>query len=452
MGTKYKDSGIPWIGMIPSDWEVKRLKNLGYLYGGLTGKSGDDFNVDDESDCHYMLFIPFTNIFNNSVVNTEQLYKVKVDVGETQNLVQKNDLLFLMSSEDFDGVGKPAIIEEQIDNLSLNSFCKGFHITNSDVCAKYLFYHISSHIIRELIRQEAKGFIRINLRQDKLACIPLLLPPLPTQHRIADFLDRKCAEIDELAALQETMIAELKRYKQSVITEAVTKGLDPDVPMKDSGVEWIGEIPEGWEVIPFKQMYNLGKGLSITKADLVEKGVPVISYGQIHSKNNTGTTIKDELIRYVPTSFLENSKDALVKIGDIIFADTSEDLEGCGNCIYVDRDMTLFAGYHTIIASYRGDFSSRYLPYLFKTDCWRLQIRSVVNGVKLFSVPQKTLAATSIILPPFTEQRAIADYLDKKCAEIDELIAIKQQKIEALKEYKKSVIFEYVTGKKEVEK
>ena len=140
-----------------------------------------------------------------------------------------------------------------------------------------------------------------------------------------------------------------------------------------------------------------------------------------------------------------------MKIGDVIFADTSEDLEGCGNCIYVDRDMTLFAGYHTIIASNRSGSFSRYLPYLFKTDCWRMQIRAVVNGVKLFSVPQKTLAATSIILPPLYEQQQIADYLDRKCAEIDELIAIKQQKIEALKEYKKSVIFEYVTGKKEVE-
>jgi len=290
-----------------------------------------------------------------------------------------------------------------------------------------------------------------DLRWNKIAELQFALPSATEQQRIADFLDRKCAEIDELAALQETMIEELKRYKQSLITETVTKGLDPHVPMKDSGVEWIGEIPEGWVVLPFKQMYRLGKGLSITKADLVEQGVPVVSYGQIHSKSNTGTTIKDELIRYVPISFLENNKDALVKIGDVIFADTSEDLEGCGNCIYVDRDMTLFAGYHTIIASNRSGSFSRYLPYLFKTDCWRIQIRAVVNGVKLFSVPQKTLAATSIILPPLSEQQQIADYLDRKCAEIDELIAIKQQKIEALKEYKKSVIFEYVTGKKEVE-
>lgn len=217
-----KDSGVEWIGEIPEGWEVKRLKNLGYLYGGLTGKSGDDFNVDDESNCPYMLFIPFTNIFNNSVIDTGQLFKVRIEEGEVQNLVLKNDLLFLMSSEDYDGVGKPAIIEEQIDNLSLNSFCKGFRISNPTVCAKYLFYHISSHLIREFIRQEAKGFIRINLRQDKLACIPVFLPPLSTQQAIADYLDKKCAEIDELIAIKQQKIEQLKEYKKSVIFEYVT--------------------------------------------------------------------------------------------------------------------------------------------------------------------------------------------------------------------------------------
>ena len=217
-----KDSGVEWIGEIPEGWEVKRLKNLGYLYGGLTGKSGDDFNVDDESNCPYMLFIPFTNIFNNSVIDTGQLFKVRIEEGEVQNLVLKNDLLFLMSSEDYDGVGKPAIIEEQIDNLSLNSFCKGFRISNPTVCAKYLFYHISSHLIREFIRQEAKGFIRINLRQDKLACIPVFLPPLTEQRAIADYLDQKCAEIDELIAIKQQKIEALKEYKKSVIFEYVT--------------------------------------------------------------------------------------------------------------------------------------------------------------------------------------------------------------------------------------
>ena len=215
--------------------------------------------------------------------------------------------------------------------------------------------------------------------------------------------------------------------------------------MKHSGIEWIGEIPKEWKVMPFKQMYELGKGLSITKADLVEEGIPVISYGQIHSKANTGTTIKDELIRFVPDEFLDDSASSLLKKGDVVFADTSEDIEGCGNCVYIDRDITIFAGYHTIIAKYLSSKPNNYLSYLFKTDCWRSQIRSSVNGVKLFSVPQRLLGRTTIILPPLFEQQKIADYLDKVCGEVDEMIALQEQMIEELKAYKQSVITEAVT-------
>ncbi len=119
--------------------------------------------------------------------------------------------------------------------------------------------------------------------------------------------------------------------------------------MKDSGVEWIDEIPEEWEVARLKQVFNFGKGLPITKEDLVDKGIPVISYGQIHAKSNTGVTVQQELIRYVPDVFRETNFDSFVSKNDFILADTSEDLLGCGNCVFVDREMELFAGYHTII-------------------------------------------------------------------------------------------------------
>jgi len=214
---------------------------------------------------------------------------------------------------------------------------------------------------------------------------------------------------------------------------------------KDSGIAWIGEIPKHWEVRRMKSIYNFGKGLNITKADLVNKGIPVISYGQIHSKLNTGTCIKDSLIKYVPESFLENNNTSLVKKGDIIFADTSEDLEGCGNCIYIDRDMLLYAGYHTIIAKNISTYINKYFSYLFQTDCWRTQIRKTVNGVKLFSIPQRLLASTDIITPSTQEQQSIATYLDQKCGEIDELMTLQEEMITKLQSYKQSVITEAVT-------
>ena len=214
---------------------------------------------------------------------------------------------------------------------------------------------------------------------------------------------------------------------------------------KDSGIAWIREIPEHWEVKRMKSIYNFGKGLNITKADLVDKGIPVISYGQIHSKLNTGTCIKDSLIKYVPEIFFENNNTSLVKKGDIIFADTSEDLEGCGNCIYIDRDMLLYAGYHTIIAKNISTYINKYFSYLFQTDCWRTQIRRTVNGVKLFSIPQRLLASTDIITPSTQEQQSIATYLDQKCSEIDELITLQEEMITKLQSYKQSVITEAVT-------
>lgn len=214
--------------------------------------------------------------------------------------------------------------------------------------------------------------------------------------------------------------------------------------MKNSSVKWIDVIPVNWQVKPLKTQFSFGKGLSITKADLVDEGSPVISYGQIHSKHNTGTNVTDDLIRFIPSTIAFNQ--SLVKHGDFIFADTSEDLDGCGNCVYMNLNTPIYAGYHTIILHQKsGNDDNRYLAYLFKTDCWRKQIRTDVNGVKLFSISQNILKRTNIILPPLPEQKTIADFLDKKCAEIDGLLADLEAEVKTLAEYKKSIIAETVT-------
>lgn len=217
--------------------------------------------------------------------------------------------------------------------------------------------------------------------------------------------------------------------------------------MKKSGVEWIGEIPEDWEVTPLKKLFSFGKGLPITKENLVGKGLPVISYGQIHSKSNTGTKLQSELLRYVSNSYLDSNPNSLVHSGDFIFADTSEDLEGCGNCCYIDKEIKLFAGYHTVILQSKISKDNKYLAYLFKTDEWRKQLREKLVEVKLYSITQKALKSTSVILPPKPTQQRIASYLDKKCNKIEETIQNQQQVIEKLKAYKQSLITEAVTGK-----
>lgn len=423
-----KNSGIPWIGEIPSHWKTD---NIGSLYSQRNEKV---------SDKDY----PPLSVSKMGVVPQLET-AAKTDDGDNRKLVRKGDFAINSRSDRRGSCG----ISAYDGSVSL---INTILTPRTEMNPRFYDWLFHTSVFADEFYKWGHGIVDDlwTTRWAEMKRISIVVPPIPEQQAIADFLDKKCSEIDEMVSLQEKIVEELKAYKQSVITEAVCKGLNPDVPMKDSGIEWIGQIPESWRVAPFKSVYSLGKGLSITKADLVSKGVPVISYGQIHSKQNTGTSVADDLIRFVPESFLSTNSDALVKIGDVIFADTSEDLAGCGNCVYIDRGGLLFAGYHTIIARNETNDNNNYFSYLFQTDCWRKQIRSVVNGVKLYSVPQRLLSSTSIIIPPIEEQREIGSFLDNKCSEIDALISLKQSKIDFLKEYKKSIIYEYITGKKEI--
>ena len=177
--------------------------------------------------------------------------------------------------------------------------------------------------------------------------------------------------------------------------------------MKDSGVAWIDNIPKDWAIIPLKMVAEYRKGLSITKADLSETGIPVVSYGQIHSKLNSGTHLSDNLIRFVSPSYLSSNPSSIGKYGDLLFADTSEDYEGIGNAVYLDTSECVFAGYHTIIVRPTIDMERKYLAYLCRSDCWRSQLRARAFGIKVYSVTQTMLKSVSILLPPTSEQQKI---------------------------------------------
>ena len=189
--------------------------------------------------------------------------------------------------------------------------------------------------------------------------------------------------------------------------------------------------------------------MSITKENLIDEGLPVISYGQIHSKINTGVDIDKNLLRFVSYDYRRFSLSKMERY-DFAFADTSEDYDGCGNCVYKRTDDELYGGYHVVILKSINKQDNRFFAYLFQTDAWRKQIRTKVSGIKVFSVTQKIINEASVIIPPISEQARIADFLDSKCSEIDSIIADKREQLTTLEEYKKSVIYEYVTGKKEV--
>lgn len=214
---------------------------------------------------------------------------------------------------------------------------------------------------------------------------------------------------------------------------------------KDSSIAWIGNIPEHWQIRRLGQCFSFSKGLSITKGELQEEGVAVLSYGQIHSKLNTGTAIKQELIRRISPNFLKTHPQSLLKLHDFVFADTSEDLDGAGNCAFNDYEDELFAGYHTIIARPSGLTYPKYIAYLFQSKDWRKSIQSSVNGIKVYSITKSILKQSYIILPPQEEQEAIVAYLEEKTNEMDALVAKKEELIVRLRELKQSTIAKAVT-------
>lgn len=276
--------------------------------------------------------------------------------------------------------------------------------------------------------------------KEKVQNTPILISSLVEQQTIAAYLDQKCGEIDELITLQEEMITKLQSYKQSVITEAVTKGLDKNVPLKDSGIEWIGEIPEHWSKNKIIRLFSIiGSGTTpkSSKEDNYNGSINWIQSGDI---NGGDIEICKNTISY--TAFKEYPALKIYQAPFIIVAMygasvgniSISQIDGCVNqaCCVMNETKQNF----------------KYLFYAMNSVKKYLIYRAEGGGQP--NISQDKIKNTWLPIPPLSEQQAIADYLNQKCSEIDKLISIKQQKIEKLKEYKKSLIFECVTGKRKV--
>ena len=411
---EYKDSGVAWIGKVPKHWEVIPFKRAMTIY------NGSDYKHIQVEIAGY----PVIGSGGEFARASQYVYD-----GEVVLLGRKGT------------IDKPMYYNGKFWTVDTMFYA----IPKKHVNCKYLYYQ--ALIIP--FERYATSTALPSMTQTDLNLNIISLPSTVEQVAIADYLDTHCAKIDNLISIQQKRIALLQELKQSVITHAVTKGLNPNVEMKQSGVEWIGDVPKHWEVMPLKKYCKMNKGLTFTKADIVDEGESVISYGQIHSKLNNGVSLDCKLIRHVPIEIVKNGEKAKAHKGDFIFADTSEDYEGCGNFVYNDTNQAIYGGYHTIILQ-TDTLNAKYIGYLFKTDCWRYQIRSRVYGVKVYSITQSILSICSIILPPQDEQKQIASYLDHKCATIDTSISNAQHQIELLQEYKQSLITEVVTGKRKV--
>lgn len=215
-----KDSRVEWIGQMPEHWRICRLKELGYLYSGLTGKSGDDFSKEKE---YGEPFVPFTNIANNFYLSTINLKSVVISPGEKQNFVKIHDLFFLMSSEDYADLGKCSLLTEEMEKKTyLNSFCKGFRFTKRTINPRYVNYLLHSTLYRVALSNKGKGFTRINLRMEKINDIQLLIPSMSEQQAIAAYLDEKTTQIDRIVTAINGQIDKLKDLRKALINDAVT--------------------------------------------------------------------------------------------------------------------------------------------------------------------------------------------------------------------------------------
>ena len=430
---EYKDSGVQWLGEIPSHWDMLALKHILKLRKKLVGK---------QSYKYELLSLTLQGIIKRDIDNPTGKFPSSFD---TYQEVNAGDFVFC----NFDNEETPravglseykGMITGAYDVLS----CKNSNLTN-----RYLIYYFLYIDDAKRFKPLYKG-LRKTVPFDSFMSYKIPVPSIEEQQAIAFYLDTATAKIDEAIAQQQKMIGLLNERKQIIINNAVTKGLNPDAPMKDSGVDWIGEIPEHWEINKFRNLFKTRTGITFTKAQLEEEGEPVISYGQIHSKENWGASVNPVLIRHIPASLTKGKESALAFKGDFLFADTSEDFEGCGNCVCIDTPEPIYAGYHTILAKRDNDEHEQYLAYLFASSNWRGQLRSMVNGVKVYSVTQSLLKAVIVLLPPKSEQIEIAEYITKRVVLIDAAIKRHTDRIKLLQERKQIIINDVVTGKVKV--
>jgi type I restriction enzyme S subunit len=419
----YKPTKIEFLDAIPEHWKEKRLRFLGYLYGGLTGKSANDFNQPDneENRC----FIPFTNIAGNLKINPDQLQNVIIKDGERQNEVRNGDLFFLMSSEDFDDVGKSAVLTEEIPETYLNSFCKGLRITSQEINSEYLNYHLHSKQLRHNLLTEANGFTRINLKVGKVQDLFVAYPKKSEQTAIASYLDRKTAQIDELIADKKRLLELYEEEKTALINQAVTKGLDPDVPMKDSGIEWLGEIPEHWEV---KKVKHVLKSLNHIRVPL--------------SADERGKMLEKKYDYYGASGVIDKVEDYLFNEPTLLIGEDGANLITRSTRLAFIAKGKYWVNNHAHILKPKEGILEYYAELMEICDysIW-------ISGSAQPKLTSENLMNIWIIVPPLEEQKSIVHHIETECKRIDTQIEHTKKLIELLKEYREALISEVVTGK-----
>jgi type I restriction enzyme S subunit len=419
-----KLSGIAWIGDIPAEWEVGKVK---YIFKIICGSTPESNNIEFwDGDIPW---ITPADMNDFGVISEGERNITKKGYNSCGTLLLPKGSIVISTRAP---IGKINITASE---LCTNQGCKS--LVNQKIPTKYFYYFLNA-AQRELISQ-GRGTTFLELGTFELGNISVILPPPKEQQAIAAFLDTQCNRIDRIITEMEQQIEVLKQYKTSLITETATKGLDKSVPMKDSGIDWIGKIPAHWEVKPAKYILESNRATlkEITKSDYSFKYIDIGSVD--FYKGITG---------YEEMSF-ENSPSRarrIVKKGDTIISTVRTYLKAIAR-IEDDEDVIVSTGF-AVLSPKKND--PVFIEYYCKSDAFCFEIEKLSYGIAYPAINEFDLINIKIILPPLKEQRAIAAFLDNQCSRINNLITEKRQSIETMKAYKKSLIHEYVTGKKRV--
>lgn len=417
-----KDSGVPWIGAIPKGWSLRRI---GHMYKERRTK------VSDKD------YEPLSVTMKGVVPQLSTA--AKTDAHDDRKLVRKGDFAINSRSDRRGSCG----IAPQDGSVSLiNTILCPLSETNS----AYLNWLFHSNLFADEFYRWGHGIVddlwTTNWSDMKRIYIPF--PSLPEQQRIADFLDSKCVEIDSILGKTRASIEEYKKLKQSVITEAVTKGIRGNRQMRESGVEWIGEIPEGWRCCKLKQACSKISDGSHFSPEISTEGYPYITAKDVHGLG----------IDYTSASKIsEENYFALVKAGckpernDVLLV---KDGATTGRVGMVTDNTACVLLSSVAMLHHNSQVSPTYLYYFLQSNVMQEQIVISMAGSAMPRITLSKIVGFVLTIPPISEQKEIAAYLDVKCAAIDSLIASKEALITELETYKKSLIYEYVTGKKEV--
>ncbi len=423
----YKPSGMDWLGEIPEHWEAIKIK---YLFKEIKERSLDG-NEDLLSVSQYTGVTKKSDKLEDGDLLTNALtlegYK-KVTYGD----LVSNIMLAWNGSLGFsphDGITSPAysIYRLQGEND------KG-----------YFHYLLRSEIYKAEFKRNSSGVIesRLRLYTDDFYKILAILPPPKEQTAIANFLDHKTALIDQAIGIKEKQIELLKERRQILIHRAVTRGLNPDVKLKDSGVEWIGEIPEGWVLLVMNYAINAVADVDHYMPPTIESGIPYIMTGDL--EEFASDIDFDGCKKVSQRDYCNLSKKIKSSLGDVILARYAT----IGTAAYIDIDLKFLVSYSCVtIKTNPTKLLGLYLFYYFKSDAFAIDIRNRVNTNTQGNVGIGDLKKVKLVLPPIDEQKDILEYIKTSTTKIATAISLKEQEIEKLKEYKASLINEAVTGK-----